>query len=49
MTEGIDGDAWDDPAGHAFAARLEFFLDGPDDNEDPTQWDTGLLIKTADS
>jgi len=47
--EGIEWDAWDDPAGHAFAARLEFFLDGPDDNEDPTQWDTELLIKVADS
>ena len=49
VAEGIEWDAWDDPAGQAFAARLEFFLDGPDDKEDPTQWDTELLIKVADS
>jgi len=46
--EGIAWDAQETPAGDAFVSRVEFFVDGPDDDEDPTRWDTELFIKVAE-
>lgn len=45
----IEWDAWDTPEGHAFKSRVEFMLDGPDDDPDPTQWRTEVAILIADS
>ncbi len=46
--EGVAWDARGTPEGDAFVSRVEFFLDGPDDDEDPTRWDTELFIKVAE-
>ncbi len=46
--EAVNWDAWDTENGHAFASRVEFFLDGPDDHPDPTTWRTEVAIKIAD-
>lgn len=45
---GIEWDAWDSDRGHAFASRIEIFLDGPEDDPDPTTWRTEVAIKVAD-
>jgi len=46
--EGIEWDAWDVEAGHAFRSRIEFFLDGPDDDPNPTNWRTQVAILLSD-
>ncbi len=46
--QGMEWDAWNVPAGHAFASRVEYFLDGPDDDPDPANWRTEVAIKLAD-
>ncbi len=45
---GLEWDAWDDPAGHAFACRYESFLTDPDDESNPKLWQTEVAIKLAD-
>lgn len=40
-------DRWEDPAGDAFACRLEWLLDGPEDDPDPANWRTEIAIKLA--
>lgn len=45
---GIQWDRWDDAHGDAFRSRLEFFLTNPDDEPDPTRWETEVAIKLAD-
>lgn len=46
--QGLVWDAWDAPAGHAFACRYESFLTDPGDNPDPKTWQTEVAIKLAD-
>jgi effector-binding domain-containing protein len=46
--QGIEWDAWDDPKGHAFRSRYEIFIDGPQEDPDPTNWRTEVAIKLAD-
>lgn len=41
---GIEWDAWDTADGHAFRSRVEYFLDGPDDDPDPANWRTEVAI-----
>ena len=43
----IEWDAWDDPKGHAFRSRVEYMLDGPDDDPNPTNWRTEVAILIA--
>ncbi len=45
---GIQWDRWDDPKGDAFRCRYEIFIDGPDEDPDPTNWRTEVAIKIAD-
>lgn len=46
--EGIEWDHWEDPLGDAFAGRVEWMLDGPDDDPSPSNWRTEVAIKIAD-
>ena len=46
--QGLRWDAWDDPAGHAFACRYEAFLTDPADEPDHKKWRTEVAIKLAD-
>jgi effector-binding domain-containing protein len=46
--KGIEWDAWDDPKGHAFRSRYEIYIDGPEEDPDPTNWRTEVAIKVAD-
>jgi effector-binding domain-containing protein len=43
----IQWDRWDDPKGDAFRSRYEIFIDGPEDDPDPTNWRTEVAIKVA--
>lgn len=43
----VQWDRWDEPQGDAFASRFESMLTGPDDNPDPSQWDTEVAILIA--
>jgi effector-binding domain-containing protein len=45
---GIQWDRWDDPNGDAFRSRYEIFIDGPEEDPDPTNWRTEVAIKLAD-
>jgi len=45
--QGLEWDAWDDPAGHAFACRYESFLTDPADEPDHKKWQTEVAIKLA--
>lgn len=45
---GLRWDRWDDPRGDAFGGRVEYFLDGPDDDPDPATWDTEVAIRLSD-
>ena len=44
---GIQWNSWDVELGEAFAGRVEYLLDGPDDDPDPANWDTEVAILTA--
>jgi DNA-binding transcriptional MerR regulator len=46
--QGLKWDAWDDPAGHAFACRYESFLTDPTEEPDHKKWQTEVAIKLAD-
>lgn len=46
--QGLELDRWDDEMGDAFAGRVEYMLDGPEDDPDPANWDTEVAIKLAD-
>jgi len=46
--QGIQWDRWDDALGDAFAGRVEYMLDGPDDDPNPSNWKTEVAIKMAD-
>lgn len=44
---GIQWNSHDVELGEAFAGRVEYLLDGPDDDPDPANWDTEVAILTA--
>ncbi|MBZ0290336.1 MAG: GyrI-like domain-containing protein [Anaerolineae bacterium] len=44
----IEWDHWDDPLGDAFRGRVEYMMDGPDDDPNPSNWRTEVAIKLAD-
>jgi effector-binding domain-containing protein len=46
--QGLVWDRWDDTNGDAFGGRVEFFLDGPEDDPDPAKWDTEVAIRLVD-
>jgi len=46
--EGLTFDRSDSPSGDRWAARLEYYLNDPDDEPDMTQWDTVLSFKLSD-
>jgi effector-binding domain-containing protein len=46
--QGLTWDAWDDPAGHAFACRYESFLTDPNEEPDHKKWQTEVAIKLKD-
>lgn len=46
--QGIRWDSWDDEIGDAFGGRVEYMLDGPDDDPNPSNWKTEVAIKLAD-
>ena len=46
--QGVEWDHWDTELGDAFAGRVEYMLDGPDDDPDPSNWKTEVAIKLAD-
>lgn len=45
---GLEWDRWDDEKGDAFRSRIEFYLTGPEDDPDHTNWETEIAIKLAD-
>jgi effector-binding domain-containing protein len=45
--QGLTWDAWNDPAGHAFACRYESFLTDPAEEPDHKKWQTEVAIKLA--
>lgn len=45
--QGLVWDHWDSVDGDAFASRVEFFLTGPEDDPDPAQWLTEVVIKVS--
>jgi hypothetical protein len=47
-TQGLKWDHWQVPEGDAFGSRYEIFLSGPQDDPDPTMWDTEVAIKLAE-
>jgi effector-binding domain-containing protein len=47
--QGIEWDHWDIPTGDAFAGRVEYMMDGPDDDPNPENWRTEVAVKLADS
>jgi effector-binding domain-containing protein len=47
--QGIQWDRWDAELGDAFGGRVEFMLDGPEDDPDPANWKTEVAIKLADN
>ena len=46
--QGIKWDSWDESLGEAFGGRVEYLLDGPEDDPDPANWKTEVAIKLAD-
>lgn len=48
QSQGIQWDRWDDANGDAFGGRVEYMLDGPEDDPDPANWKTEVAIKVAD-
>jgi effector-binding domain-containing protein len=45
---GVKWDRWDDEKGDAFRARVEFFLTDPDEEPDPSKWETEVAILVLD-
>jgi effector-binding domain-containing protein len=46
--QGLGFDCWDTATGDAFRARYESFLTNPNDQPDPTRWETEVAIRLAD-
>ncbi|MGH3340383.1 MAG: GyrI-like domain-containing protein, partial [Propionibacteriaceae bacterium] len=46
--QGLTFEKTDSPTGERWAARLEYYLNDPDDQPDMTQWDTTLSFKLTD-
>jgi effector-binding domain-containing protein len=46
--KGLEWDHWEDPKGDAFRSRYEIYIDGPQEDPDPTKWRTEVAIKVAD-
>jgi hypothetical protein len=46
--QGLTFEKTDSPTGEQWAARLEYYLNDPDDQPDLTQWDTTLSFKLTD-
>ena len=47
-SNGSEWDAWDDPAGHAFACRYETYLTDPAVEPRKTRWDIEVAIRLID-
>jgi effector-binding domain-containing protein len=47
VAQGIEWDHWDVPQGEGFSGRVEYMIDGPDDDPDPGNWKTEVAIKVA--
>ncbi len=47
--QGIRWDQWQVAIGDAFGGRVEYMLDGPEDDPDPANWDTEVAIRLADN
>jgi DNA gyrase inhibitor GyrI len=45
---GIEWDAWNDPAGHAFRSRYERYLTDPKVQPLKSKWEVEVAIKLAD-
>lgn len=45
---GIEFDTYPSDKGDGFTARVEYFLEGPEDDPDPATWDNEVAIKIAD-
>lgn len=46
--QGLQMDRWDDQKGDAFGGRVEYLLDGPDDDPNPSSWRTEVAIRLVD-
>jgi effector-binding domain-containing protein len=46
--QGIEWDSHDVATGEAFNGRVEYLIDGPDDDPNPSNWKTEVAIKLAD-
>ncbi len=46
--QGLGFDQWELATGDAFRARYESFLTNPNDEPDPTRWETEVAIRLAD-
>jgi effector-binding domain-containing protein len=44
----VEWDRWDDEKGDAFRSRVEFFLTNPDEEPDPSKWETEVAILVQD-
>ena len=47
--QGLNFDSWDTNLGEAFNGRVEYMMDGPDDDPNPSNWKTEVMIKLADN
>jgi hypothetical protein len=47
--QGLRWDSWDTDKGEAFNGRVEYMVDGPDDDPNPSNWKTEVAIKLADA
>jgi hypothetical protein len=45
---GLEFDRHDEPSGDAFACRLEIYPTSPEEEPDPSKWDTILAFKLRD-
>jgi len=45
--QGLAWDSWPAENGEGFGARIEFFLTDPQDEPDPTKWETEVAIRLA--
>lgn len=46
--QGLQMDRRSDDEGEAFGGRVEYMLDGPDDDPNPSNWKTEVAIRLAD-
>jgi hypothetical protein len=46
--QGVVWDTWAAENGEGFGARLESYLTNPNEEPDPTKWETEVAIRVAD-